>query len=75
MQPSSVILGKVQASAVGVHRFSLSRAVDDSLPARILGGRMSQTGRVEPLADATVVHRLVATRVDDRDRQLWDALL
>jgi hypothetical protein len=43
-----VVLGKVPASAVGLHPFSLLRAVNDSLPARIFGSRMSQTGRLPP---------------------------
>jgi hypothetical protein len=46
---------------VELHSFSLLRAVNDRLPARILGGRMTQSGRVEPLADAAVVHWLIAT--------------
>jgi hypothetical protein len=33
---------------VGLHPFSLPRAVNDSLPAQIFGIRMSQTDRLEP---------------------------
>jgi hypothetical protein len=47
---------------VGLHPFSLPGAVNDSLPVCIFGSRMSQNGRVWPLADATAVHRLVTTR-------------
>ncbi len=41
----TVILGKVPASTVALHPISLPRAVNDSLQARISGGRMTQSGR------------------------------
>jgi hypothetical protein len=36
--------------------FSLPRVLDDSLPARIFVGRMSQSGRSEPFAEGAVRH-------------------
>jgi hypothetical protein len=39
-------MGKVSASALALHPISLPRAVNDSLQARISGGRMTQGGRL-----------------------------
>jgi hypothetical protein len=57
----SVILGKPPASVLAPHPNSLPRAVDDSLRARISGGRMTQSGRLLPDADTMAAHRLVST--------------
>jgi hypothetical protein len=48
------ILGKVQASVLALHPISLPRAVNDSLQARISGGRMTQSEPVAARRDGPV---------------------
>ena len=48
-RPYRVILGKVPASALAMHPISLPRAANDSLQARISGGRMTHSGRELPI--------------------------
>lgn len=45
--------GKVSAFLWGLHPISLPRAANDSLQARISGGRMTESGRLKPVPDTT----------------------
>jgi len=62
------ILGKVPASALGLHPFSLPRAVNDSLRARIFGGQLSQSGRLLPVAALVPVSTPFLPAVNGRFR-------
>jgi hypothetical protein len=48
-------IGKMPTSTADLHPFSLQLAMNDSLPERIFGSRMSQTGRLPPHADRSEV--------------------
>jgi hypothetical protein len=51
-----------------LHPFSLPRALNDSFPPRVFVGRMSQSGRSEPLAEGAAIGG-ASRPIDDGDER------